>query len=121
MKKILVVDDDENILDAISLVLNDEGYQVETSFKGEETFDKINKFKPDLILLDILMSGSDGRDICKKIKKTDTMKNIPVIMISAHPTARGSALKSGANDFLEKPFNTSDLISIIKKHIDDDK
>ena len=103
-------------MDAISLVLEDEGYKVQTSPKGEETIKRIYKFKPDAVLLDILMSGIDGRQICKEIKMTKDLKHIPIIMISAHPTAKESSKEYGADDFLEKPFNTDDLIKMIKKH-----
>src|SRR5260370_40129443 len=103
-EKILVVDDDENILDAISLVLTDAGYTVETSSKGDQTYKKVTSFKPDLILLDLLMSGNDGRQICETLKHNPESKKIPVVMISAHPTAKKGAMECGADDFLPKPF-----------------
>ena len=115
MKKILVVDDDESILDAVSLVLEDEGYRVETIQKGQETYEKVIAFKPDLILLDVLMSGSDGRDICRKLKHNSETKHIPIIMISAHPTAKEGALECGAEEFLAKPFNTDELLKKIER------
>ncbi len=116
-KRILVVDDDEGILDAISLLLDEMGYEVAITPKGEETYKKIDEFHPDLILLDVLMSGSDGRDICKKLKNEVTTKNIPIIMISAHPSAAKSVFEFGANDFLAKPFETEDLLEKIKKNL----
>lgn len=115
--KILVVDDDESILDAISMILEDAGYEVEITFKGEETFTKINEFNPDLILLDVLMSGNDGRHICKKLKTQESTRRIPIIMISAHPSAEGSTKECGADDFLAKPFDTTELLTIIKKYL----
>ncbi len=115
--KILVVDDDESILDAISLILEEAEYIVDTTFKGEETYKKIKQFKPDVILLDVLMSGHDGRHICKTIKHDTSTKHIPIIMISAHPTAKKGALECGADDFLAKPFETDELLSKIKKYI----
>ena len=117
MTKILVVDDDESILDAISLVLEEEGYIVETTLKGEETYTKIASFKPDVIVLDVLMSGSDGRQICKRLKKDPIIKRIPVIMISAHPTAKYSVMECGADDFLAKPFDTNCLLEKVEKFV----
>jgi DNA-binding response OmpR family regulator len=114
--RILVIDDDESILDAIRLILETEGYFVETTFKGEETFKKVSNFKPDLILLDVLMSGTDGRHICKELKNDLVTKKIPVIMISAHPTAKKGAEESGADGFLAKPFDTTQLLETLKKH-----
>lgn len=116
-KKILVVDDDESILDAITLVLEEDGYKVQAIDNGEEMFRRIRTFKPDLILLDVLMSGVDGRVICKKLKQQKTTKNIPVVMISAHPSAQKGAKDSGAEDFIAKPFATDDLLTTIKHHI----
>ena len=112
-KKILIVDDDESILDAVSLVLEEEGYNVAVTTKGDEIFEKVKNFKPDAILLDVLMSGKDGREICKKLKEDEKTKQIPVIMISAHPSAKESVLSCGANAFLAKPFDTSDLTEIV--------
>lgn len=115
-KKILIIDDDESILDAVSLVLEEEGYIVDVMLKGDEAFDKIAAFKPDAILLDVLMSGKDGRDICRKLKKDEATKNIPVIMISAHPSAKEGAIAVGADAFLPKPFDTQDLLDMVKKY-----
>jgi DNA-binding response OmpR family regulator len=113
-KKILVVDDDEGILDALSLILESAGYSVLASPRGEETLGNIKRYDPDLILLDVLLSGQDGRVICKKLKELDLTKNIPVIMISAHPTAKESVYKCGADDFLPKPFETDELLNKIE-------
>jgi DNA-binding response OmpR family regulator len=116
-KKILVVDDDESILDAICLILEDEGYLVETTTKGQEIYTKIKEFTPDIILLDVLMSGSDGRQICRTLKDDVTTKQIPIVMISAHPSANIGSLECGADDFLAKPFTTDDLLEKITKNI----
>jgi DNA-binding response OmpR family regulator len=115
LRKILVIDDDEAILDGISLMLESEGYKVNTTPKGEETYQKVAYFKPDVILLDVLMSGSDGREICKNLKGSDKTKNIPIIMISAHPSAGNSSIQFGADDFLAKPFESKELLQRIKK------
>ncbi len=71
MHKILVVDDDQSILDAMKIALELQGYDVETTTKGEETFTKIGSFKPDLIFMDVYLSGMDGREICKQIKENN--------------------------------------------------
>ncbi|MEN9327436.1 MAG: hypothetical protein RI947_244 [Candidatus Parcubacteria bacterium] len=114
--KILVVDDDEGIVDAITLILEESGYTVDSTLQAEEIYRKIQVFKPDSILLDVLMSGQDGREICKKLKGNGITKHIPVIMISAHPTAKAGAIKSGADDFLEKPFEVDNLLHMLSKH-----
>jgi DNA-binding response OmpR family regulator len=117
MAKILIVDDDENILDALSLVLADEGYTIDSLTDGSKITERIRKFSPDVILLDVLLSGIDGRDICRKLKSDPKTKNIPVIMISAHPSAGRSTLESGANAFLPKPFGIDELYKTVSKYV----
>ncbi len=117
MSKILVVDDDLDILVVMEILLSMKGFDVEVTSKWEDTYDKIHSFKPDLILLDVLISGNDGRTICKKLKSQDTTKNIPIIMFSAHPSAEATIAEYGANDFIAKPFNVNDLMNKIKKQL----
>src|SRR5690554_1626131 len=117
IKKILLVDDNESILDAVSMVLEDAGYLVDQTLKGDEVYQKIAKFMPDLILLDVLLSKKDGRDICKKIKANEKTKHIPIIMISAHPNAEKSIKECGAEFFLAKPFETDVLLQTIKQSL----
>jgi DNA-binding response OmpR family regulator len=117
IKKILIIDDDEAILDAVKLMLEDSGYKVDAEIKGSRIQKRVISFEPDLILLDVLMSGLDGRDICKKIKNDPETNDIPVIMISAHPGAKESLKECGADGYLAKPFQFEDLLKIIKKNI----
>ncbi|CAN5166886.1 hypothetical protein BH09PAT1_BH09PAT1_4410 [soil metagenome] len=116
-KKILVVDDDRDILEPIELLLSLEGYMVQTTTKGEQIYGEVASFKPDLILLDVLMSGSDGRTICKNLKADSAVNAIPIIMMSAHPSAKSDSERCGADDFIAKPFDIPDLLAIIKKYI----
>lgn len=117
MAKILVVDDDLDILVVMEILLNMKGYEVEVTPKWEHAIDKIRIFKPDLILLDVLISGNDGRTICKKLKAEEDTKHIPIIMFSAHPSAEATISEYGANDFIAKPFDVNELMEKIKKHI----
>lgn len=115
-KRVLIVDDDDGILDAVSMVLEQAGYIVDSTDKGTEVFGKISACRPDAILLDMLISGVDGRELCKLLKQQADTKDIPVIMISAHPSARSTILESGAQDFLPKPFESAALLRIIKQY-----
>lgn len=115
-KKILIADDDPAICDSVKMLLELEGYEVDTTVNGETIY-KMEKDFPDLLLLDIWMSGQDGRDICKYLKKESHTKDIPIIMISASRDVRKSAAESGANDFLAKPFEQEDLLEKITKYI----
>lgn len=115
-KKILVADDDPAIVDAVKMMLELHGYEVDTTVDGETIY-KMKKNYPDILLLDIWMSGQDGRKICKSIKKDPFTKNIPVIMISASKDVRNSAKEAGADDFIEKPFEQEDLLRLIEKYL----
>lgn len=115
-KKILVADDDPGILDAIEMMLEFEGYQVSSTSDGSTILDLKDNY-PDLLLLDVWMSGQDGRDICKELKRRKSTKNIPVILVSASTDLKKSARESGADDFLEKPFNMTDLLNKIAQHL----
>jgi len=117
MSKILVVDDDLDILVVMEILLSMKGYEVEVTAKWENTFDKIESFKPDLILLDVLISGNDGRVLCKQLKSEPDKKNIPIIMFSAHPSAAATIKEYGANDFIAKPFDVNDLLTKITNQL----
>lgn len=116
-KKILAVDDDIFILDALTELLTYSGYEVETTPNGEDVFKIIDKYVPDLILLDIMLAGLDGRDICKKIKTDQGTQNIPVIMISATPAVSQTIKDFGANDFVAKPFDIFQLLNKIEHQL----
>lgn len=113
--KILVVDDDESIVDAIRLLLETSGYQVDTTANGKEVVPKTISYKPDIILLDVLLSGADGRTICAELKSTPSVKHIPVIMISAHPSAEKSIREAQADAFLPKPFEVDELLELLQR------
>lgn len=115
-KRIMVADDDPSIVDAISMMLEFEGYEPIPTVDGtivKEMQDEL----PDLLLLDIWMSGEDGKDICKRLKKQESTKHIPVIMISASRDVEKSAKESGADDFIAKPFEMEVLLSKVKKYL----
>ena len=115
-KKILVADDDPAIVESTKLILEEFGYDVDTTVDGQTIY-KMEKDFPDLLLLDMWMSGQDGREICKYLKKENVTKHIPIIMISASRDIKGSAKDSGADDFIAKPFEMDDLITIVRKYI----
>ena len=117
MSKILVIDDDLDILSVMEILLSMKGYNVEVTAKGENTFPKIETFKPDLILLDVLISGYDGRVICKQLKSNEETKHIPIIMFSAHPGAAATIADYGANDFISKPFDVDHLLKKVKEQL----
>jgi CheY-like chemotaxis protein len=116
MKRILVIDDDLMILAALDMVLQDAGYETEVSPKNGEFIEQsLQRQHPDLIVLDILLSGHDGRTICKNLKSEDATKHIPIILMSAHPNAEKTAYEAGANYFLAKPFDIDALLDKIEE------
>ena len=116
-KKILVVDDEPDILEFLQIIFEDAGFLVVTTDKGDY-LDKLNNGTlPDLVLLDMLLSGKDGREIVKHLKSQERTKHIPVIMFSAHPSAEKTALQAGADDFVEKPFDIDALLEKIRRLI----
>ncbi len=117
-KKIFAVDDDRDILDVIKIILEDEGYEVNTLNSGEGVIKAIDEYRPDLILLDVMLNGIDGREICKTIKGHSIFKFIPVVMISASHNLKNLLRFPGSpNDFLPKPFDIDSLIKIVKNQL----
>jgi DNA-binding response OmpR family regulator len=115
-KRILVADDNPAILDAVKIMLEEEGYEVETTVDGA-TVQDMKMPLPNLLLLDLWMSGIDGRDICKLLKDSDATKYLPVIIISATKDIEQIAMDSGADDFISKPFQMESLLEIVAKHV----
>src|SRR5947199_10587262 len=116
-KKILVVDDEPDILEFLQVILEEEGYLVATTDKGEYVEKLHDGGLPDLILLDVLLSGKDARDIVKQLKHQDETNHIPVIMFSAHPSAEETPRACGADDFLAKPFEIDVLLIRIANYL----
>ena len=114
-KKILVVDDEEDILHFLELVLREKGYQVATASSGHEALTRAQMEKPDLILLDIMMPQMDGWEVLKLLRVDDETSAIPVAMLSARTEAkdRVQGLQEGAVDYICKPFSLQDLLAKI--------
>ncbi len=112
-KTVMIADDDPGIVDAIEMLLEFEGYRVRSTLNGSDILEMRDDL-PDVLLLDIWMSGEDGRDICKKLKKDEATRHLPVIMVSASRDIRDSAIEAGADDFLAKPFEMNELLNKIK-------
>ncbi len=112
-QKILVVDDDEHIAELISLYLIREGYETKEIYNGTDAVKAAEDFKPDLIMLDIMLPGMDGYGVCREIRKTS---NVPIIML----TAKGDTidkvlgLELGADDYIVKPFEPKELTARVK-------
>lgn len=117
MKKILIIDDDEAILEALRFTMETSGYRVETETHGEKVLKKVKDLSPDLILLDFLLPDKNGGEIVSLLKRQPSTKNLPVIIFSAHSKSKKAAKDNGADDFIDKPFDIDDLLLKIKKYI----
>ncbi|MDQ6844943.1 MAG: response regulator [Bacteroidota bacterium] len=115
MKKILVADDDAGIVDVMQILLEDDGFFVITTMDGKKV-KLLCKENPDMIFLDIWMSGVDGKVICKELKADPKTSNIPVVMFSANRDTKEIALECGANDFILKPFEIEELLALAHKY-----
>lgn len=112
-QKILIVDDDVNIAELISLYLTKECFDTRIVNDGEEALQQFKEYAPNLILLDLMLPGIDGYEVCREIRKTS---NAPIIMLSAKGEIfdKVLGLELGADDYMEKPFDTKELVARVK-------
>ena len=112
-QKVLVVDDDENIAELISLYLTKECFETEIANDGETALSVFDEFAPNLILLDLMLSGIDGYQVCREIRKKS---NTPIIMLSAKGEIfdKVLGLELGADDYMIKPFDSKELVARVK-------
>lgn len=116
--KILVLDDDPDICTMIKMVLDYHGYDAVDSDTEEKANHILASGPVDLIIMDMLLSGADGSDICRRLKQDEKTAPIPIMMFSAHPNARRICLAAGADDFISKPFEMNELLDKIRSHIE---
>lgn len=123
MAKILVVDDDSKIQMVIRIMLQKKGYDVRCASSGIEAFQEIPEYRPDLILLDVMMPGMDGYEVCRKLKSSESTKNLPVIMLTALGMGEDfeKAIENGADWYIVKPFNSRQLLSRVSMLLDGEK
>lgn len=117
MKRILCVDDDQDILDIYEIILQEQGYLVKTSIFPVEIIKLIADFLPDLIMLDIKMNKINGLEVCRDLKSSDEHRCIPIIIISADDSIHKAICDFGATAIVFKPFEISDLTDLIKYHL----
>jgi len=112
-QKVLVIDDEENVCELITLYFEKSGFEVLACGDGMEGMDLIKSEKPDMVILDLMLPGMDGLDVCKEIRRTS---NIPLIMLSARvdEVDRVLGLEMGADDYVTKPFSPRELLARVK-------
>jgi len=107
---ILVLDDDPDICAMLKMVLEYHGYGAEEAEGEEKAKEVLSARKVDLIIMDMLLSGADGTDICRRLKQDEQTLSIPILMFSAHPNAQKICMQAGADDFIAKPFEMNELM-----------
>lgn len=114
MKKLLIVDDSTDLLDAMEIILLQKGYTVKTLSGWDNFYKEVIDFDPDLVILDIFLAGKDGREICKELRNSIVSKYLCIMLFSASPKALENYKSFGADGFLEKPFGINSLIEKIE-------
>ena len=117
MHRILIVDDEPNIVFAMELLMKKEGYEVHAVDEGEKVFPAIREFRPDLILLDIMLPKIDGYEVCQRIRADAALKDIRIIMITAkgRDVEKEKGLALGADYYISKPFSTREVVMKVKE------
>ncbi|NCD68318.1 response regulator [Mucilaginibacter agri] len=116
-QRILIIDDQQDVLDLMTELLEPQEYQVTTLNQVQDIFTEIDNSQPDIILMDFILSGINGGEFCAQIKKNVHTKHIPVIFLSAHSRVIESPGNYGYDDFIAKPFDVDDVLATIKKYL----
>jgi DNA-binding response OmpR family regulator len=120
-KKILIADDEPNIVAAIEFLLTQGGYEVHTARDGGEALRLVERIVPDLVLLDVMMPQTSGYEVCQRIRKREEWRHIKIIMLSAkgRDAEVNKGLSMGADLYVTKPFSTRELMARIKGLLND--
>ena len=117
-KKILFVDDEPDVLTAVTFRLTKSGYNVITATDGEKAVSAIRTERPDLVLLDMRLPGINGMEVCRVIRSDPALKNIPIILFTASASCIAEdCAKCGADDYILKPFDSKELLEKIYKYL----
>jgi two-component system alkaline phosphatase synthesis response regulator PhoP len=118
-KKILIVDDEVDLVETLRFPLEMEGFTVLVSYNGEDGLHQARKEKPHLILLDLMLPKLDGYKVCRLLKFDERYKHIPILMLTAKTQDRDKSLglETGANEYITKPFEMDDLLEKVKSYL----
>lgn len=120
-KTVLVVDDEPNIVLSLEFLMTQAGYEVRIARDGNEALEAVVEKTPDLILLDLMIPGRDGYDVCQTLRRSQEWAAIPIIMLTAkgREVEKEKGLALGANDYVTKPFSTAELTQRVKELLGD--
>ena len=118
-KRVLLIEDEPNIIEAISFILSRDGWTVHTHEDGVTAMDKVLATPPDMIILDVMLPGRSGFDILRDLRESDVARDIPVMMLTARGQEKDRALaeRLGANHFMTKPFSNTEVRDYVRNLI----
>jgi DNA-binding response OmpR family regulator len=108
--RILVIDDDSAIREGLALALSFDGYDVRTRASASDVEAIIDEWQPALVVLDVMLSGEDGRDVARRLKRNTPYQHVPILLMSAHPSTRDDSVAACADAFLAKPFDMTTFL-----------
>ncbi len=120
--RVVVIEDDPEMIELVKLILTKEGFQVSGAMGGKDGLKVIEQFKPDIVLLDLMMPDMDGWEVYQSMKTNDAMKHIPVIIITAKAQSIDKVLGlhiAKVDDYITKPFSPSELATSVRKVLAD--
>lgn len=115
-RKVLLIEDEPNIAEAIRFLLTREGWQVETHAEGSDAVQVIQSAAPDLVILDVMLPGKNGMDILRDLRELDDMQRLPVLMLTARGQSRDREMaeNAGVSRFMTKPFSNAEVLSAVR-------
>ncbi|WP_371039155.1 response regulator transcription factor [Rhodosalinus sp. FB01] len=115
-KRVLVIEDEPNIIEAISFILSRDGWRVHTHANGHDALDVIRAQRPDLLILDVMLPGRSGYDILRDLREAEGLDDLPVLMLTARGQAkdREMAERAGASRFMTKPFSNTEVLDAVR-------
>jgi DNA-binding response OmpR family regulator len=115
-RRILIVDDEPNIVASLEFLMRESSYEVRVARDGEEALRRAESFRPDLILLDVMMPQRSGFEVCQKIRENPAFREVKIVMLTAkgREPEKNRGLGSGANAYVTKPFSTKELMSTVR-------
>ena len=118
-KTVLLVDDEKDLVDILTLRFQADGYEVIQALDGKEGLEKAKSEKPDMIILDVMMPKLNGYQVCKELKQDAKYKHIPIIMLTAKAQESDKfwGMETGADDYVTKPFDFGNLLETVKKYL----
>ncbi|MCE0506880.1 MULTISPECIES: response regulator transcription factor [unclassified Roseivivax] len=115
-KRLLLIEDEPNIIEAISFILSRDGWQVTSHVSGRDAVDRIRREAPDVVILDVMLPGKSGYDVLQEIRNDDALSGLPVLMLTARgqDKDRELALRAGADRFMTKPFSNTEVLEAVR-------